>query len=72
MKLDESIICQRKDIPLSKKEARLLDFLVKYGNKGINVTIGDVCRECKTTPKTLLGKTWPELKRKIAEGVLSK
>ncbi|MEK4882653.1 MULTISPECIES: hypothetical protein [Paenibacillus] len=47
---------------LNKKEQRLLAYLLD-DSKSKN--IGDICRALKTTAWTLLGKTKPELERKI-------
>lgn len=56
---------------LSKKAQRLLDFLVEYSieNNDKNPTIGEVCKGCKTTAKTLLTNTYPELE-KYAESIV--
>ena len=53
----------------TKKEDRLLSYLEKCKAKEHSPTIGDVCRECHTTPKTLLGKTMPSIMRKIDSSV---
>lgn len=52
---------------LSKKAQRLLDYLADYSidNDGKSPTIGEICKGCKTTPKTLLTKTYPELEKYI-------
>lgn len=49
---------------LSKKAQRLLDYLAEYKekNNGEIPTVGDIVENCNTTVKTLLNKTWPELK----------
>lgn len=50
---------------LSKKAQRLLDYLVEYEeqHEDEQPTIGEICKGCKTTPKTLLTKTYPELEK---------
>ncbi|MDT8902198.1 hypothetical protein [Anaeroselena agilis] len=52
------------DVRLSRKEQRVYDFLLKCKKEGRSVTVGDVCRECRTTPLTLLGKTLPAIRVK--------
>ncbi|MEK4880146.1 MULTISPECIES: hypothetical protein [Paenibacillus] len=47
---------------LNKKEQRLLAYLLD-DSKSKN--IGDICRALKTTARTLIGKTKPDLERKI-------
>lgn len=49
---------------LTAKEKRLLDYLVECEEQGRTATVGDVCRACKTTVRTLLGKTLPSLDEK--------
>ncbi|OZV12375.1 hypothetical protein CIW83_09780 [Tissierella sp. P1] len=48
---------------LSKKAQRLLDYLAEYEekNNGEMPTLGEIVKNCITTVKTLLSKTWPEL-----------
>ncbi len=55
---------RRSTMKLSAKERRLKDYLEKCKRKGIQPTVGDVCRDLRTTPLTLLGKTLPSLKAK--------
>lgn len=51
---------------LSAKEQRLHDYMVSCLSLGIDTpNIGEVCRECHTTPWTLLHKTLPSLERKV-------
>ncbi|MEK3867975.1 hypothetical protein MHH60_31445 [Paenibacillus sp. FSL H7-0716] len=47
---------------LNKKEQRLLAYLLD-DSKSKN--IGDICKALKTTARTLIGKTKPDLERKI-------
>lgn len=49
---------------LTAKEKRLLDYLVECEEQGRTPTVGDICRACKTTVRTLLGKTFPSLEEK--------
>ncbi len=49
---------------LTSKEKRYLEYIKKCEAEGFRPTIGDVCRECQTTPFTLLGKTIPGLRAK--------
>lgn len=53
---------------LSKKAERLLNYLAEYGERhnSEQPTIGEICKSCKTTPKTLLTKTYPELEKYVA------
>lgn len=48
---------------LTVKEQRLLDYLIVNSDKNgkFNINIGDICTDCKTTPKTLFAKTFPAL-----------
>jgi DNA-binding MurR/RpiR family transcriptional regulator len=50
---------------LNKKEQRLADYYIECSEKGINPTIGEICKAVKTTPFTLLGKTQPNLRNKL-------
>ena len=51
---------------LTAKEQRLYEYLVSCIEEGtFPPTIGDICRNCRTTPKTLLDRTLPNLERKI-------
>lgn len=45
------------------KEQRYVDYMANESNSR---NIGDICRALHTTPRTLLGKTAPEVDRKIA------
>ncbi|MFF2016237.1 hypothetical protein [Paenibacillus sp. NPDC058177] len=47
---------------LNKKEQRLLAYLLDDCK---SKNIGDICRALNTTARTLIGKTKPELERKI-------
>ncbi|AJS59868.1 hypothetical protein [Paenibacillus sp. IHBB 10380] len=47
---------------LTKKEQRLLAYLLEEGNSR---KIGDVCKALKTTPRTLLYKTQRSLNKKL-------
>ncbi len=47
---------------LSKKAKRVYEFHLDNIERGVN--IGEICRECHTTVKTLLKKTYPELLEK--------
>lgn len=49
---------------LSRKEQCVYDYLLKAKAAGRNVTVGDICRDCHTTPHTLIGKTLPAIKEK--------
>ena len=46
---------------LTAKEKRFLDYLVECAEQERIPTVGDICRACKTTVRTLLGKTVPSL-----------
>lgn len=50
---------------LNKKEQRLWDYLVEQEAAGHKPTIGEIRKACRTTVRTLLGKTLPEMERKI-------
>ena len=56
-------------LSLTVKEKRYLDYIERCFNEDRNPTIGDICRDCHTTPLILLGKTAPSIKRK-AEAIL--
>lgn len=45
-------------------QKRYLDYIEKCELEGFQPTIGDICRECRTTPFTLLGKTIPSIQEK--------
>ena len=51
-----------KEITLTAKEKRLFDVFVKSPE---GMKIGDICDICHTTPWTLLGKTQPNLIKKL-------
>jgi hypothetical protein len=51
-------------IPLNTKEQRLFDYI---SNEDNSRNVGDICRALHTTPYTLLSKTLPGMKAKIAE-----
>jgi len=53
---------------LKAKEKRLLLYVGKCLDEGRTPTIGEICRACKTTPRTLLGKTWPQLREALEGG----
>lgn len=50
---------------LNTKEKRLFDYYLKCIKGKFTPTIGDVCRDCHTTPYTLLVKTKPSLMGKL-------
>jgi hypothetical protein len=52
---------------LNKKEARLYKYKLHCAENKLNPTIGEACKALKTTVFTLLGKTEPNLNRKIKE-----
>jgi hypothetical protein len=54
---------------LNAKEKRLFDYYLKCIKGKITPTIGDVCRDCHTTPYTLLAKTEPSLVSKLKSGI---
>lgn len=55
-------------LSLTAKEKRYLDYIEKCKTEGFQPTIGDVCRECHTTPWTLFSKTYPGLRMKLGIG----
>lgn len=50
--------------PLTDKERRYLAYRSACIQQGYKPTIREVCAFCKTTPRTLLGKTLPGLQAK--------
>ena len=50
---------------LNAKEKRLFDYYLKCIENKITPTIGDICRDCRATPYTLLVKTEPSLTSKL-------
>lgn len=54
---------------LNAKEKRLFDYYLKCIKGKLNPTIGDICRDCRTVPYTLLAKTEPSLRGKLKDGV---
>ena len=53
------------EVILTAKEKRFLDYHTKCQEEGVEPTIGDVCKNCHTTPWTLLKNTVPGLKTKL-------
>lgn len=51
---------------LTRKEQRLKDYLDRCRREGREPTIGEICRDLRTTPWTLLKKTLPGLQEKGA------
>lgn len=56
-----------KELKLNKKETRLLRYRYQCIQNNVDPTIGEACKALGTTVFTLLGKTEPNLNRKIKE-----
>ena len=53
------------DVQLSTKEQKVFDYIVEQMEIGKLPTIGEICKACRTTPKTLLGKTMPRVRLRM-------
>lgn len=62
MTCDEVVAQLARPYRLNMKEQRLLAYLLDDSK---SKKIGDICRALKTTARTLIGKTKPNLERKI-------
>jgi cytochrome c2 len=56
-----------EDLKLTAKEQRLLDWYNECDSLEKNPTIGETCKACHTTVKTLITKTYPNLTRKLEQ-----